>query len=158
MTLIVHTARLGTYRGGDALDVTRKSGEGDALAFAPSWAILRPALADMQRGREMVGLARNPSDEPEGRWLQSAAWGRYWRAYLGEMAASYRARRPAWDALLARPSVVLLCYCADASHCHRSILAREILPKLGATFAGERAPDEEEQLFGRGPDARSVGR
>lgn len=150
MTLVVHTARLGAYRGDDALDVTRRSATGDALAFAPSWSILRPALADMKRGREQVGLARNPADDLEGRWLQSAAWGRYWRAYVAEMAASYRGQRAAWDAILARPSVVLLCYCADASHCHRSILAREILPKLGATFAGERAPDGDEQLFWSG--------
>lgn len=158
MTLGVQTARLGAYRGDDALDVTRRSATGDALAFAPSWAILRPALADMKRGREQAGFAQNPADDLEGRWLQSAAWGRYWRAYLGEMAASYRAQRPAWDALLARPSVVLLCYCTDASHCHRSILAREILPKLGATFAGERAPDGDEDLFSRGPAPGSAGR
>lgn len=43
----------------------------------------------------------------------------------------------AWRALLARPRVVLACYCADPERCHRTILARDILPKLGATYRGE---------------------
>ena len=43
MSLIVHTARV-SYGGADRLDVTRKSAGPEGIVFAPSWAILRPAL------------------------------------------------------------------------------------------------------------------
>lgn len=116
----VYTARLGQYQGADLLDVTRKSATGPALAFAPSWAILRPALA-----------ARRAGDI-------EAAWPKYVDAYLAEMRQSYRAHREAWDLLLARPLVTLGCYCTDPARCHRTLLARDILTKLGADFRGER--------------------
>lgn len=120
MTLLVHTARI-SYRGADRLDVTRKSAGSDGLPFAPSWRILRPALA----ARDLGQLAE--------------AWPRYVEAYTAEMRASYREHRSAWDALLSRDEVTLVCYCTDPAHCHRTVLA-ELLGKLGATYAGERAP------------------
>jgi uncharacterized protein YeaO (DUF488 family) len=52
--------------------------------------------------------------------------------YLAEMRRSYRTQRAAWDALLAREAVTLVCYCVDAARCHRRLLAAVILPKLGA--------------------------
>ena len=64
-------------------------------------------------------------------------WSAYVHAYRHEMRASYKAHRAAWDALLARERVTLVCYCTDAEHCHRRVLAR-ILVKLGATDQGER--------------------
>lgn len=51
---------------------------------------------------------------------------------------SYRDHRAAWDALLARDEVTLVCYCTDAAHCHRTVLSG-ILGKLGATVCGERS-------------------
>ena len=39
-----------TYRGPDRLDVTRGTGTGDALAFAPSWSILRPVKQRLNAG------------------------------------------------------------------------------------------------------------
>lgn len=65
-----------TYAGPDRLDVTRGSGAGDALAFAPSWSILRPALALLRSGRM----------EPNG-------WAHYVDAYTDEMRDSYRRQR-----------------------------------------------------------------
>lgn len=118
MTLAVYTARI-TYAGLDRLDITRKSGEA-GLSFAPSWAILRP----------MIALRRAGGDE-------LAAWPQYVEDYTAEMRASYRDRRAAWDWLLARPEVTLVCYCTDPAHCHRIVLAG-ILAKLGATVCGER--------------------
>ena len=52
-----------------------------------------------------------------------------------------KVERAAWDALLARPAVVLVCYCTDPARCHRRVLA-ELLAKLGAVDLGEveRAP------------------
>ena len=54
-----------------------------------------------------------------------------------EMRASWKEHRPMWDVLLSRQRVILCCYCSDAEHCHRTILRRDILPKLGAEDCGE---------------------
>lgn len=119
MPLIVHTARIGRPAWPDALDVTRKSAPPEGLPFAPSWEILGPALAARRAGQ------------------LDAAWPGYVEAYTAEMRRSYRAHRPAWDALLSRESVTLLCYCADPRRCHRTLLAG-MLARLGADVRGER--------------------
>jgi len=116
----VYTARV-TYAGPDRLDVTRMSAGPEGLAFAPSWSILRPML---QRRRED--------------YVTEAEWLAYADAYTAEMRDSYRGQRARWDALLERDEVTLVCYCMDARHCHRTVLA-EILTKLGTTSCGERA-------------------
>lgn len=118
MTLLVHTARI-SYAGPDRLDVTRKSGD---PTFAPSRRILGPMLR-----LRFAGLHVDAE----------RAWPKYVADYTAEMRTSYREHRAAWDALLARGSVTLLCYCVDPQHCHRTVLA-EILGKLGATVKGER--------------------
>ena len=151
MSLRVHTARV-SYGGADRLDVTRKSATADGIAFAPSWAILRPAL-DALRCAEALRAASEcgPVEGADpARFADAAAhlchaagivreatWALYREAYTMEMRESYRANRPAWDALLARESVTLVCYCTDPERCHRTLLAG-ILAKLGATDAGER--------------------
>ncbi len=137
MTL-VHTARLTTaLQLPGILDVTRKTGR-EGLPFAPSWRLLAPYLDKRRRN----GGALRPFD-----------WAAYRAAYLEEMRASWAANRRAWDALLARPAVVLGCYCADPRQCHRSLLAEEVLLRLGAVYDGELAgeevpsPREEEEPF-----------
>lgn len=137
MTLRVYTARIGTRGLTDAMDVTRKSARGDGLAFAPSWEILRPALDDLKNGADLVGYAQDPHNDLLGRYMQHRAWARYYTAFLREMRESYRRDRRPWDRLLARDSVTLLCYCADPAFCHRTILAEDILPRLGAERAHE---------------------
>ena len=117
MTLLVRTARL-SYSGPDALNVTRKSADATGIVFAPSWRILKPALVARRDGR---------LDE---------AWPGYVADYTTEMRRSFREQRAAWDALLARESVTLTCYCAQADRCHRTLLAG-FLAKLGATYTGE---------------------
>jgi hypothetical protein len=119
-TLRVYTARV-TYAGPDRLDVTKSAGP-DGLPFAPSGRILWPLIA----ARKLHGAA-----------AVEAAWPSYVEKYTAEMRASYREQRLAWDALLARAEVTLVCYCTDPAHCHRKLLA-EILGKLGATYEGER--------------------
>ena len=52
MTLRVHTARV-SYGGADRLDITRKSAPPEGIAFAPSWAILRPALDALTLARTL---------------------------------------------------------------------------------------------------------
>lgn len=119
--LAVYTARV-TYDGPGRLDITRKSAGPDGLPFAPSWDILGPMLR-----------ARKRENGPAGVLL----WPEYVEDYTAEMRASYRQHRAAWDALLARAEVTLVCYCNDPAHCHRTLLAG-ILAKLGAAARGER--------------------
>ena len=114
--LHVHTGEIGTYHGADALDITIKSAPPEGRPFAPDrWAM----VLGVKRGR-----------------LSADAYRAY---YLELMRASYRHQREAWAALLARDEVTLLCYCPPAlPFCHRPLLAREILPALGARYCGER--------------------
>ena len=128
MTLTVHTARIST-RDPDRFDVTRGSGRGDGLAFAPSQSILTPALTL----RNMAAASNGPGAVA----VENAMWALYAPAYVAEMRASYRRDRGPWLRLLACERAVLVCYCANHEHCHRTLLAREILPRLGATYAGE---------------------
>lgn len=137
MTLHVYSARI-TYRGVDRLDVTRKSGK-EGLFLAPSWAILKPALEARKQADalldETYGLdpvARQYADD-----LEARAWREYVPAYLAEMRESYRKHRAKWESLLARSTVILVCYCTDPVHCHRAILRARILPKLGAVDCRE---------------------
>lgn len=103
------------------VDITRKSGdEAVGKSFAPSWKLLRPFLDKRRGGR-----------------LLAPDWAAYVDAYTAEMRISYRERRQAWDDVLGRRGVVLACYCADAERCHRIVLGREILPRLGAVYVSE---------------------
>jgi hypothetical protein len=122
MPVAIYTARV-SYGGRDRLDITRKSGGPNGLPFAPSWSILRPMLDARKRGVTTL----------EGDQL----WSDYVRAYTAEMRKSYRAHRTAWDAVLAREVVTLVCYCADSSHCHRRVLSW-LLGKCGGLERGER--------------------
>ena len=66
-----------------------------------------------------------------------ARWRRFERIYLKEMAAP--AARHLIELLAALSKTVSLsvgCYCEDASHCHRTLLAR-LLAEAGATMVGE---------------------
>lgn len=121
MPLVVRTACLksSAARRDDALDVTRGTGSGDALAFAPSAKLLTWVKGEARVNR----LER--------------AWPEYRRSYLDEMAASQIVHHDAWTRLLARESVTFLCYCDGAgSRCHRSLLA-QLLVDLGAMYEGE---------------------
>lgn len=140
MSLAVYTAQIST-RDPDRFDVTRKSGGPVGVIFAPSWAILRPALDARKEAARLLDRAKA---EPEHRVFyegraagtEYTAWVLYMPAYRLEMLASHRANRAAWDALLARPRVALACYCTDPERCHRRLLAG-FLAKLGADDRGE---------------------
>jgi uncharacterized protein YeaO (DUF488 family) len=123
----MYTGRVGAYKGPDGLDVSRAGGHPLGVAFAPSWALLRPYLA-----RRRQGLSSAEAD---------AAWAAYELAYLAELRARYRADRSPWAALLARPETTLLCHCVGPARCHRSALAR-VLIRVGATYEGEREHNE----------------
>ena len=51
--------------------------------------------------------------------------------YYKLMKQSYKNNRNEWDNLLAKESIILMCYCYPQSFCHRYLL-RDILVKLGA--------------------------
>lgn len=80
--------------------------------LAPSAPLVKEALA---------------SDSP-------AAWAKFAREYRREMAQPENARLLAFLAALSRQTNFAVgCYCADESHCHRSIL-RELLEENGAVI------------------------
>jgi uncharacterized protein YeaO (DUF488 family) len=128
--LVVHTARV-SYGGPDRLDVTAKSAERHGKPFAPSWALVKWGLS--QRAAHNRKLATRDRDA-DSFWQWT--WKLYEMRYVEQMRVSYVYERWAWDALLRRQHVVLVCYCTDVEHCHRRLLA-EILVKLGATYQGE---------------------
>ena len=64
-----------------------------------------------------------------------AQWHAFVRKFRAEMAAPAASHALDLLAALSRQSDFSVgCYCADESHCHRSIL-RELLAQRGATFA-----------------------
>jgi uncharacterized protein YeaO (DUF488 family) len=69
-----------------------------------------------------------------------ARWRRYERIYLKEMATpTARHLIELLAALSKATSFSVGCYCEDASHCHRSLLAR-LLEEAGAEMADEVEP------------------
>lgn len=150
----IFTARI-SYAGPDRFDVTRKSGGPEGSLFAPSWAILRPALdarEDADRIRKQaaqdlplfsaLALARDVRKNltTQADDIERRAWARYVPAFLAEMDASERQRPDAWQRLRARPRVVLVCYCSDVCRCHRSLLAHRE-EEHGAAWVGEIGRD-----------------
>ncbi|MFQ5779800.1 MAG: DUF488 domain-containing protein [Nitrospiria bacterium] len=123
--LTLYTSRIGKYKGPDAFDVTVKSGD---KRFAPLW-------DDVMRFKN-----------------GEIKWEEYQHIYKDRMRASYKKNRPAWEELLTRHEVTLLCYCPSPEHCHRLILV-EILKALGGNggvqvkYLGERpvAPKVDER-------------
>jgi uncharacterized protein YeaO (DUF488 family) len=66
----------------------------------------------------------------------AARWEKYARAYRREMRAPEQQRLIALLAALSKTSDFSIgCYCEDASHCHRSLLA-ELLHDAGGQVAG----------------------
>ena len=153
MSVLVHTARIGRrdLNPDNVIDVSRKSARPDGLAFAPSWNILRPALAarvEAKTARDEAAAFRRrgvetlaAKYEAHADKLERDVWAAYVKAFAAEMRASYDRERLVWERLLARDHVTLLCYCSEKDgapeRCHRTLLARDILPKYGATFMGE---------------------
>lgn len=133
MTLAIYTARMGYKLDQDWLDITRAQRtnqtdgghRGIGLSFAPSIALLKHYLK-----------LRSDDIDP-GRELSGEEWERYSQSYMVEMRESYARRRPVWNRLMTWDRVVLLCFCTSPIHCHRHVLAQQILPKLGASFMGE---------------------
>ncbi len=157
--LKVHTSR--PLADPDALDITR--GNGDVgPPFAPSWAILRPAIAARREASEMVrrapeGLRTREQAIAAAVESERRAWAVYERGFLAEMAHA------PFAALLERERVVLTCLCARPlwwpasepwAYCHRFLVA-SLLVERGAIDGGEIVPVPASQ---RGGGAAKVAR
>lgn len=140
MTLDVFTGRMGV-RDPDWLDITRKGNDER----------MRKARCSGERGVELWGH-RGVGDifAPSGQLLRTylnvryrsgrltdGEWSTYRERYLQEMRTSYMTNRDQWDEVLGWNRVVLLCFCRDPEHCHRTVLARDVLARLGANILGE---------------------
>lgn len=112
------------------LNITRKSGGVNGEPFAPSANLVYPLIEKRRAGT-----------------LTDKDYEEYRLKYIGEMRASYKEHMRAWNKLLDMEAVILTCYCTDPDRCHRTILAKDILAKLGAEYHGEviPAPNQEYQ-------------
>jgi len=133
MPLIVHTAIAGSDDP-DALVISSRhvkkctldgfpmGHRGVAAAFTPS--------AGLQASRYRACRFNLENEFPE-------EWEAYVEAYKLEMRKSYRNHPMAWTTLLSWQRVVLLCSGTNPERAVRVVLARDVLAKLGATYAGE---------------------
>lgn len=135
-SLVVHTARV-SYGGPDRLDVTAKSAGEEGRAFAPRWGLVRWGLDMMERAKKKRALGE-PGAEAFAEW----AWHLYSMRYTAQMRLSFVEQPKAWERLLARRRVVLVCYCTDPERCHRRVLAH-LLEQAGAVDAGELPESEQ---------------
>jgi hypothetical protein len=160
----------------DAFDVTIMTGGPDGKPFAPSMIIFNAARRAITEHTMLVNTARvegiaDRLDAAEAmrkraEHVQQTSRITYRRAFLAEMLVSSgstvpdgwmrdvddaRARgvechRSAWDALLKRKRIALLCYCDTREFCHRGLLV-QILVRMGAKDCGElKAPEDERQV------------
>ena len=138
--LQVYTARI-DCTDADALDITRMGATRAAKErasfpgepFAPSWEIVAAA----KHSRTFVETWRKAGNDDKASEIERRHFAQVMQQYVAEMRASYRRHRGAWDALLGRPRVVLCCFCTNPELCHRTVLGRDILTRMGAVFCGE---------------------
>lgn len=140
MTCAIHTARM-SYSGVDRIDITRKGNHPKWRVFAPSWELLKPVVDLRRSGASVEAL--------------QAAWDRYVPEYMQQMRKAYHYEPARFKDLLSRVRITLVCFCRDHEQCHRTLLGRDILPKvaerlgLAAVFNGEVQPEPAQVgLFG----------
>lgn len=131
MTLRVFTSRMG-IRDPDYLDITvqgnlKRMEAGEHLGHRGMGSVFAPEPAKFYA---MLSKRRSGS-------LGDVDWIMYRGDYIRYMRVSYRKYREQWSALLGLERVVLLCFCKDAERCHRTVLAKDVLVKLGCQYVGE---------------------
>lgn len=111
----VYTSRINVKTKHTDLNITRGSGEGYGLKFAPTWSIIRK-------------LKKNEITKDE-----------YKARYLSQLRVSYSyvENESAWEYLLSLDDVVLKCYCSPQSFCHRYILADVLSSSFGFKYLSE---------------------
>lgn len=106
-----------SYNGPNRLDITAKGNDPIGKLFAPSW--------------DLVMKWKNHEINKK----------QYVSEYYKLMRKSYLSKQEAWDNLLGKDTVVLVCFeKPEDGFCHRLILAG-ILQKLGADYRGELKRD-----------------
>lgn len=103
-----------SYRGPDRLDITVKGKDPIGSAFAPTW--------------DMVMKYK------KGRMSEAE----YRERYIELLRDSYKTRPGAWQNLMTRPEVTLVCFCRSGDFCHRVLLAELMKAHFGFTYKGER--------------------
>jgi hypothetical protein len=114
----IYSARICHYTGADALDISRKSATGLGLILAPSVALLKRF---------------------HFKWGGKMDWPAYEDAYLRELL---RSDYGPLTELGGREEITLLCYCASARRCHRSIARPWLAGFLKGRDMGERGKQE----------------
>ena len=126
----IRTVRLGSPRTpgeGVRLGTVRRPPRGVPKSEHASRDFYDVWLPELAPSEALVKEALGASDERE--------WARFVRRYRAEMKRPEAARLLALLAALSREaSFSVGCYCADASHCHRSIL-QALLREHGAELA-----------------------
>lgn len=115
----IYTSRI-AYRGADRLDTTVKSGVGLGKLLAPTW--------------ELVGgVKRHETQNRDPRWLKYAplTHDQYTDGYYALLRDRYKAALAPFMQLIQRERLVVCCYCAAETFCHRH-LAVDILSKISA--------------------------
>jgi len=129
--LTIYTDRIDS-QDKDKQDVTRKSANRFGLNFAPSWDIINKSK-------------ENQIDFDTFKLL-----------YVEEMKKSYVENNAAWFLMLSKDRIVLTCYCTDHEKCHRTILARDILPMYGAKYVGELSKESDLSCSSRIQDRKNI--
>lgn len=124
------------------------------MIFSPTWELhLELLIARTQCMRKLAELRIQQEKDPKSQQCASldfelgvltsafkGKWQGYADAYREEMRRSYGKFKDQWKEILDRGTVIFVCDCDNHRICHRSILAEEILPKLGAHFGSELTP------------------
>jgi uncharacterized protein YeaO (DUF488 family) len=127
---VIRVVRLGSPRSaqeGTRIGTVRRPPRGvpkTAFAAQDWYDVWLPELAPSVETMKLGQQATTP-----------AQWAAFMRKYRAEMAAPGSAHALDLLAALSRHSAFSVgCYCADESHCHRSVL-RELLAERGALIA-----------------------
>jgi len=131
--LVVHTAPLG-FDDSDILIISKSHNQ---KVVADGW----------PGGHRGIGLYFSPDGQLQKLRMQrcgfklehetDAQWRKYFDDYVLQMRQSYRKNRQAWDTLLSWGRVVIVSRELEPPRSPRTVLAQFILPKLGASYAGE---------------------
>lgn len=128
--MAIRVVRLGSPRApGEGLRVgtVRRPPRGVPKAEHASRDFYDVWLPDLAPSESLVREALQASDE--------RAWQRFVRRYRAEMKRPEASRLLALLAALSRQTNLSVgCYCADQTHCHRSVL-KELLQEHGADLA-----------------------
>ncbi len=116
---VLYTSRI-AYRGADQLDTTVKTGAGFGKLLAPTWDLVGGVKHYETQGRDPRWLRYTPLTQEQ-----------YIDGYYDLLRARYKVDVRPFIELIQRKRLVICCYCAADTFCHRH-LAVGILVKIAA--------------------------